>query len=158
MEGVYGMERKSTSERKQMSPMKLMHPTTTIKQTQYIPASPGELYDAYLNAKTHSMFTGAQTICERFVGGKFSAWNGYIIGKNVKLENGRRIVQEWQTSEWPNGYSPSVLEITFHPSGKGTKVQMVQTNVPADQAKYYKRGWMDFYWEPMKRYFKKLSR
>jgi len=152
------MEKRSTSGRKRISTTKLIHPTTTIKQTQYIPAPPGELYDAYLNAKTHSIFTGAQTVCERFVGGKFSAWNGYITGRNMKLENGRRIVQEWQTSEWPNGYSPSVLEITFYPSGKGTKVQMVQTNVPSDQANYYKKGWIDFYWEPMKKYFKKLSR
>jgi activator of HSP90 ATPase len=156
MEGVCSMERRTTSGQKQISRLKFIHPTTTIKQTQFVPAPPGELYDAYLNPKIHSTFTGAETVCERFVGGKFSAWNGYITGKNVKLENGRRIVQEWQTTEWPNGYAPSLLEITFQPKGKGTEVHMVQKNVPAGQAKYYEKGWMDFYWVPVKKYFKKV--
>ena len=149
------MERKVSSEKKLSARVKISHPTTTIRQTQYLPVSPAELYDAYLNARTHSLFTGAETVCERFVGGKFSAWNGYITGKNVKLENSRRIVQEWQTTEWPTGYSPSVLEIIFRPRGKGTEVHMIQKNVPLSQAKYYEKGWFDFYWEPLKKYFKK---
>jgi len=149
------MERKTTSERKHSLRLKITHPTTTIRQTQYIPAPPGELYDAYLNPKTHSSFTGAETVCERFVGGKFSAWNGYITGKNVRLENGRRIIQEWQTTEWPAGYAPSVLEIIFRPKGKGTEIQMIQKNVPVSQARYYERGWMDFYWDPLKKFFRK---
>ncbi|MBI1804162.1 MAG: SRPBCC domain-containing protein [Ignavibacteriae bacterium] len=129
--------------------------TKTIKQKEFIPAPPGEIYDALLNAQTHSAFTGAKATCERYVGGKFSAWNGYITGKNVKLENARRIVQEWKTSEWPNGFGPSLIEFTFQPKGNGTEVYLTQSNVPATQAKFYKKGWSEFYWKPLRKYFGK---
>ncbi len=152
------MGSKSTFSKSESSRRKPSHPTTTIRQSQFIPAPPEELYDAYLNERTHSLFTGASTICERFVGGKFSAWNGYITGKNVRLENGRRIVQEWQTTEWPHGYAPSLLELTFHAKGKGTEVRIIQKNVPLEQAKYYKKGWVDFYWGPMKSFFRGIAK
>jgi len=129
--------------------------TKTIKQKEFIPAPPSEIYDALLNERTHSEFTGAKATCERFVGGKFSAWNGYISGKNVKLESPHRIVQEWRTSEWPNGFGPSLLEVTFQPKGAGTEVYLVQSNVPATQAKFYKKGWAEFYWKPLRKYFRK---
>ena len=129
--------------------------TTTIRQKEFIPAKPVEIYDAFLNDEKHSAFTGARATCDRRVGGKFTAWDGYISGKNVKLENGRRIVQEWKTTEWPKGYKPSILEVRLKPKGDGTEVQLVQTNVPTIQAKNYKKGWIDYYWLPLKKYFSK---
>ncbi|HUN66889.1 MAG TPA: SRPBCC domain-containing protein [Bacteroidota bacterium] len=146
---------KISSQEKKSSKSRQVHPTTTIRQSRYIGVSPADLYDAYLDDKTHSRFTGARATCERYVGGKFTAWNGYISGKNVKLENGRRIIQEWMTTEWPAGYGPSLLEFTFHAKGSGTEVRIKQSNVPAVQAKYYQKGWDEFYWRPMKNFFKK---
>jgi hypothetical protein len=32
---------------------------------------------------------------------------------------------------------------------------MVQSNVPADQVEDLKQGWVDFYWKPLKEYFRK---
>lgn len=129
--------------------------TKTIRQKEYLPVKPVEIYDAFLNEKKHTAFTGAKATCDRRVGGKFTAWDGYIEGKNVKLENGRRIIQEWKTTEWPEGYPPSILEFTFKPKGKGTEIKMTQSSVPALQAENYKKGWVDFYWMPLRKYFKK---
>ena len=129
--------------------------TKTIKQKEFIPAKPVEIYDAFLNEEKHTEFTGAKATCDRRVGGRFTAWDGYISGTNVKLENGRRIIQEWRTTEWPKGYKPSILEFTFKPKGEGTEVRMVQTNVPATQAENYRKGWEDYYWTPLKKYFRK---
>ena len=137
------------SSRKQTKELK----TKTIRQVEFIPAKPVEIYDAILNEKKHSAFTGAKATCDRRVGGKFTAWDGYIKGTNITLENGRRIVQEWKTSEWPNGYGPSIIEFTFRPKGEGTEVKMIQKNIPAEQADSYKQGWTDFYWDPLKKYF-----
>ena len=127
--------------------------TKTIKQKQFISAKPVEIYDALLNEQKHSAFTGAKATCDRRVGGKFTAWDGYITGKNVKLENGRRIIQEWKTSEWPQGYPPSLIEFTFKPKAGGTEVSMKQSNVPSTQAINYEKGWKDYYWRPLKKYF-----
>jgi activator of HSP90 ATPase len=77
--------------------------TTTITQKVIISAAPKEVYDAFVDAKKHSAFTGAKATCDPKVGGGFTAWDGYISGRNLELERGKRIVQEWSTTEWPEG-------------------------------------------------------
>ena len=149
MEGK-GMKSKSVKKSSMKAPVLK---TKIIKQKEFIPAKPMEIYDALLDAQTHSKFTGARATCDRRVGGKFTAWDGYIEGKNVKLENGEHIIQEWKTSEWPKGLSPSLLELKLKPKGDGTVVELIQKNVPATQAKSYKQGWTDFYWNPLRKYF-----
>lgn len=127
----------------------------TIKQMVIVSATPDEVYEAFMDAKKHSAFTGSKATCNPKVGGKFTAWDGYISGKNLELEKGRRIVQEWTTTEWPEGYAPSKLELTFKKIGKDTEISMVHSGVSAEQADELKEGWMEFYWNPLKEYFKK---
>jgi len=126
----------------------------TVRQTVSIPAKPTEVYDALLNARKHGAFTGSKATCDGRVGGKFTAYDGYIWGKNLELEKGLRIVQEWQTTEWPEGAPPSVVEFRLEESKEGTKLTMVHSNVPAEQAEAYRQGWIDYYWNPLKDYFK----
>jgi uncharacterized protein YndB with AHSA1/START domain len=132
--------------------------TSTITQKVIIPASPEEVYDALMDPKKHSAFTGAEATGEPKVGAEFTAWDGYITGKNLELEPGKRIVQEWVTSEWPEGYGPSRLEFTLRKVKDGTELTMVHSNIPADQADEYKQGWIDNYWDLMKEYFGKKKR
>jgi activator of HSP90 ATPase len=60
---------------------------------------PIEVYDALINARIHSEFTGSKATCNPKVQGKFTAWDGYISGKNLKLNRGTEVVQEWKTTE-----------------------------------------------------------
>jgi activator of HSP90 ATPase len=53
-----------------------------------------------VDAKKHSAFTGAKATGEVKVGGEFSAWDGYITGRNLELEKGKHIVQEWIDNYW----------------------------------------------------------
>jgi len=126
----------------------------TIKQTAIVNASPDLVYEAFLDAKKHAAFTGSGATCDPQVGGKFTSWDGYIYGKNLELERGRRIVQEWMTTEWPEGYAPSRLELTFREVEHGAEITMIHSNVPAEQAGDLKQGWVDFYWKTLKKYFK----
>lgn len=119
--------------------------TASITQKVVIPASPEEVYDAFMDAKIHSAFTGAKATGEAKVGAEFTAWDGYITGKNLELEKGKRIVQEWITSEWPEGYGPSRFELTFCKVKGGTEITMVHSSIPAEQADEYKQGWIDNY-------------
>jgi activator of HSP90 ATPase len=132
--------------------------TSKITQKVLIPASPEEVYDAFIDSKKHSAFTGAKATCDPRVGGEFTAWDGYITGRNLELEKGKRIVQEWSTSEWPEGYPPSRLELTFRKVKDGTELTMVHSNVPAEQAEEYRQGWIDNYWDLLKEYFLKKKR
>jgi activator of HSP90 ATPase len=133
----------------------LSEATKGIKQTVFIPATPDQVYDAYIDAKKHSDFTGGKATSDPKVGGKFTAWDGYIIGKNLELIQGKKIVQEWTTTEWPKGYPPSILELSFISKEEGTELIMNHSKVPAEQVESYRQGWIDYYLEPLKEYFRK---
>jgi activator of HSP90 ATPase len=131
------------------------HPTRIIRHNVSIPfASPEEVYRAFLSSKVHTQFTGSESKCSARVRGRFTAWNKYISGKNVELVEGKKIVQEWKTSEWPEGYEPSILKISLKKKGTGTELSMIQSRVPASQVDEYDKGWYESYWEPLKGYFR----
>jgi activator of HSP90 ATPase len=130
---------------------------TTIKQKVVIPVSPKEVYEAYVDAKKHSKFTDSKATGKATVGSKFTAWDGYIFGKNLELEDGKRVVQEWSTTDWPKGFTPSKLELTFRKVPEGTEILMVHSNVPKVQADEIAEGWIEFYWNPLKEYFSNNS-
>jgi len=125
----------------------------TIRQEVQIPAKPEEVYEAIIDGGKHTKFTGSKATSDPKVGGKFTAWDGYIMGRNLELVKGKRIVQEWKTTEWPENYPPSRLELTFKEKDGATELTMVHSGVPSDQADDIAQGWIDFYWEPLKEYF-----
>ncbi len=125
-----------------------------ITQKVTIPATPAKVYDAFLDARKHSAFTGGKATCDPKVGGKISAWDGYITGKNLKLVEGKRIVQEWITTDWIDGYPPSTLDLTFTKKGSGTELTMVHSDVPATLAASFAQGWKEHYWAHLKNYFR----
>ena len=125
----------------------------TIKQTVLIEASPLEVYEAYVDPKKHAAFTGQGATGASKVGTKFTAGDGYISGKYLELEKGRRILHEWTTTEWPEGYPPSVLELTLKAKGRKTELTMVHSKVPEEQVDYYAEGWREYYWKPLQKYF-----
>src|SRR5262245_43938174 len=128
-------------------------PVKTIKQRTLIPAPPKKVYEAIANARLQAEVTGAKTTGAARVGGRFTAWDGYITGVHRTLTLGRRIVQDWQTAEWPADAGPSRLELTFKAVKSGTELQMIHSNVPAEQAESYRQGWIDHYWTPLQNYF-----
>jgi uncharacterized protein YndB with AHSA1/START domain len=133
--------------------MKKQLPTKTIRQTAKIPATPARVYEAIVNPIQHSAFTRAKAKGRMQVGKTVTAYDGYIRARVLKLVPGRKIVQSWRTTEWPDGYPPSRLEISLSPSKGGTRLTMVQSKVPASQAAQYNTGWKDYYWLPLKIYF-----
>jgi activator of HSP90 ATPase len=110
----------------------------TIRQKVTVRARPIEAYEAFVDAKKHSAFTGSRATGEGKVGKEFTAWDGYISGKFLELEKGKKIVQEWITTKWPKGYPPSRFELTFKEAKAGTEVTMVHSAVPAEQARELK--------------------
>ena len=129
----------------------------TIKQKVIIPASPKEVYEAYVDPKKHAEFTGAKATGKPVVGGKYTTWDGYAFGKFLELEDGKRVVQEWTTTDWPAGQPPSRLQLTLKKAKDGTELIMVHSGVPAEQAYDIAQGWVDWYWEPLKKYLKKKA-
>jgi activator of HSP90 ATPase len=105
--------------------------------------------------KSHSAMTGSPAKVDSKVGGRFTAWDEYIFGSTLDLDPNKRIVQSWQTSEFPDEAPDSRLEVLFEESKSGTKIILTHLNMPDDQVVSYKQGWEDFYFKPMREYFGK---
>ncbi|MGO8807157.1 MAG: SRPBCC domain-containing protein [Candidatus Bathyarchaeia archaeon] len=124
----------------------------TVKQKVIIPASPKEVYEAYVDPKKQSKFTGRKATGKAVVGGKFTAMDGTIFGKYLELDDGKRVVQEW-SHDYPNGSIPSRLELCFNKIPEGTELVMLLSGIPEEKADAMPEGWMKAYWDPMKKYF-----
>jgi activator of HSP90 ATPase len=121
----------------------------TIKQAVTIKSSPHAVFEAFMDSKRHSKFTGDKAVISRKVSGKFTAFNGYADGKNLEIIEDKKIVQTWRASDWPeNHYSTITLILMM--VGAATKLTFTQTDVPDDRLADIKQGWTDFYWKPMK--------
>ncbi len=128
--------------------------TETIRQKVVVHAKPSEVYEAFVDAKRHSAFTGSRATGKGRVGSKFTAWDGYISGKFLELIEGKKIVQEWMTTDWSKGYPPSRFELVFKEVKEGTEISMIHSDVPTEMIEELKEGWNEFYWKPLKEYFK----
>lgn len=126
----------------------------TIEQTVQLPASPEAVYNALMDSKQHSEFTRAAANIDNKVDGEFNVWDGYATGKNVELEPGKKIVQIWHASDWPNGVD-SRLTIELTPKGEGTELSLHQSGVPAEYVNDVAQGWHDYYWDPLREYLAK---
>ena len=120
--------------------------------TEFFPVTPLELYNAWLDSNKHTAMTGGEADVSTTIGDDFSAWDGYIWGKNIELLEGEKIVQTWRTTEFAEDDDDSQLEIIFKPTAKGTELTLIHTHIPQGQTQYY-QGWIDHYFTPMKEYF-----
>lgn len=119
-----------------------------------IPATPEEIYNAWLSSEGHSRMTGSPARTSTVVGGVFEAWDGYIQGKNIELEPATRIVQMWRTAEFDDSDEDSLLEVLLESQETGTKVTIRHSNLP-DHGIQYRQGWIDAYFIPMKDFFER---
>jgi activator of HSP90 ATPase len=125
-------------------------PTKSIRQTVTIKAKPHDVYEALMDSKKHAKFSGSPAKISRMEGGKFTAYGDYIEGVNLELKKDRKIVQQWRGSDWEKGVYSKVT-YTLNPAKGGTKLVFYQSGVPERYIQAIKKGWIDFYWTPMKK-------
>jgi activator of HSP90 ATPase len=116
-------------------------------------ASAKQVYEAWLSSDEHGAMTGGAAQIDPIVGGKFSAWDGYISGTTLELEPLRRIVQSWRTVEFPSDAADSRLEISLEEVAEGTRLTLKHSNIPTGQGSSYESGWVENYLDPMKEHF-----
>ena len=118
---------------------------------------PGMIYKAWLDSSLHSEMTNADSEIDPLLNGNFSIWNGYITGSTVELEKNKKIVQRWRTTDFPVNSDHSIVEIHLSGTPKGTKLRIKHFNIPDGQGNDYKEGWKEYYFKPMKEYFKQTK-
>jgi activator of HSP90 ATPase len=119
-----------------------------------IPASPRQIYDAWLSSEGHERITGGQAArITAQEGADFTAWDGYITGRNLRLEPDRLIVQSWRTTQFTQTDPDSQIEILLEAVAGGTRITLHHTNVPDGHLGYRDGGWQEHYFETMKEHF-----
>ena len=111
-----------------------------------------KIYDSWLSSEGHTLMTGGAAFISDKVGDSFTAWDGYIEGKNIELEPFKRILQSWRTTQFEASEGDSQIEILLNEEGEETELTLIHMNVP-ESGEHYKQGWENHYFQPMKEYF-----
>ncbi|MBT2697480.1 SRPBCC domain-containing protein [Bacillus sp. ISL-40] len=126
--------------------------TKTIHQEVVFNASPGLIYEALTDSKQFSEMTGgAPTEISPEAGGTFSCFGGMILGRNIELVPGVRIVQAWRVANWPEGvYSIAKFELKEQDSK--TLLVFDHIGFPEAEGEHLAAGWGANYWNPLEKY------
>ncbi len=125
----------------------------TIHQEIEFTASPESFYEALLDSKRFTAFSGRPAEINREVGGAFSLFGGHIVGRNVELVPNQRIVQAWRVVTWPEGvYSIARFEV----KARGSAMLLIfdHTGFPEGLHEHLAEGWEANYWTLLKAYLR----
>jgi activator of HSP90 ATPase len=123
----------------------------TIHQEIEFDATPQQLYEALLDSKQFTEFSGRPAEINREVGGAFSLFKGHIVGRNVELVPNERIVQAWRVT-WPEG-TYSTVRFDLKSQGSGTHLVFDHMGFPEGLHDHLAAGWEENYWSLLKKYF-----
>lgn len=128
-----------------------------IHLTTYFSASHEHVFTAWMDESIHAEMLGTTAEIDHHIGGNFSIWEGYITGTTVDMFPFEHIIQNWRTTDFPQGAEDSVLEIFFREKNGGTELEIKHSNIPDGQGKDYESGWEQHYFAPMRAYFEKYG-
>ena len=117
-----------------------------------INAAPERIYRSWLSSEGHSKMTGSEASISDVIGAAFTAWDGYITGKNLQLDPFHHIIQNWRTTEFKENEPDSQIEIHLRPINDQTELTLIHSNLPA-HGEQYRSGWDIHYFQPMNAYF-----
>jgi uncharacterized protein YndB with AHSA1/START domain len=137
--------------------LKELHMPYTFTLTTTIPASPEDIYEAWLDSIGHSEMTGGEATMSDEVGAEVTAWDGYVSGRNLELIPGERIVQSWRTTEFGEEDEDSIITVLLQEIEGGTLLTLEHSNVPDEHKSYEEGGWRSNYFEPMIAYFSEIK-
>jgi activator of HSP90 ATPase len=141
----------------------LVHDADAIHQTVAFSTPPARVYDALteaerfekvfrLGAAARTMRLGsAPTAISPDVGGAFTLFGGYIVGRHLHLARPGRIVQAWREITWDDGQF-SLVSFRLAAAGGGTLIDFDHTGFPAGAGPHLSIGWYENYWDPLRKY------
>jgi uncharacterized protein YndB with AHSA1/START domain len=136
-----------------------------IHQQRQFKAEPARVYEALTVSKQFDRIIQLSGVMQsaamskmskptsigRHVGEAFALFGGYIVGRQIELVPGRRIVQAWRAENWESGvYSIARFELV--PQGTGTTVTFDHAGFPSGDAGHLAEGWQAHYWEPLEKF------
>ncbi len=123
----------------------------SIHQEVDFKASPQRLYEALLDEKQFSAFSGAAAQIHREAGGAFRLFGGRVIGRHIELIPNQRVVQAWRVETWAPGFY-TIVKFELTAQGSGTRIVFDHTGFAPEDREHLSEGWPRMYWEPLRKY------
>ncbi|MDX6241599.1 MAG: hypothetical protein QOG10_6423 [Kribbellaceae bacterium] len=124
----------------------------SIQQQVTIPAEPAQVYAVLADAEALSALSGMTGVAGRSAGEEFSAFEGNVVGRQIELVPGERIVQTWRFPAWEPGVY-SIVRFTLVAEDGGTRLVIDQHGEPDDWHDHVDANWPTFYQTPLTRHF-----
>ncbi|KAK9921654.1 hypothetical protein M0R45_030156 [Rubus argutus] len=132
----------------------------TITLTEKFSCRASNLYEILMDENRWKGFTQSNAKISKEVGGEFSIFDGSVTGKNLELQNGKLIVQNWRFGNWPDGVWSTVRLTLEEPEPGLTVVKLNHVDVP-DEDRYgnatvvenTERGWRDLIFQRIRAVF-----
>ena len=152
------------------------HTEEAIHQEPTFTASPARVYTAITNTAQFDKVIQTSGVMQsevmakwkkptdisHEVGGVFTLFGGYIVGRHLELVPDERIVQAWRVESWDRGvYSIVKFDLTKPDLTKpdpakpepnpGTKLVFDHTGFPKGDGEHLAWGWRAHYWDPIEK-------
>jgi activator of HSP90 ATPase len=124
---------------------------TSIHYEIEFAAPPARLYQAILDQKQFTAFSGLPATIDPNPGGAFSMFGGLILGRTIELVPNVRIVQAWRPGHWDPGIY-SIVHFEFKPRAAETTLIFDHIGFPAGEYDSLDSGWHHHYWDPLKKF------
>jgi activator of HSP90 ATPase len=139
------------------------HSAESIHQEPSFKASRQRVYQALTNTKQFDKVTelsgvmksipkmNTPTKISQQVGGAFTLFGGYIVGRHIELVPNELIVQAWRAGGWGRGVY-SIVRFELTEQGVGTKIVFDHTGFPRGEGANLASGWQAHYWDPLEKF------
>ncbi len=127
----------------------------SIRVEATIPTTPRKIFSAWLDGALHTAMTGSPATVNP--DGTFTTWDAYSSGLTTETVADQRIVQRWRAADFPEGAPDSLVTVTLSPHEDGTHLTVVHEELPDGMGEGFRKGWAQFYFEPMTKYFASAS-
>jgi activator of HSP90 ATPase len=126
----------------------------TIKQKVEFNSSASKIFELLTTAKVFESATGAPAKMDPVAGGEFDLFGGWILGSNIELVAGKRVVQNWRAKNWPEGIMSKVTFELSESNGK-TTLDFTHDGYPDGEGEHLAQGWEMKYWAPFREFLNK---
>lgn len=129
----------------------------SIQQKIMIDADRAQVYELFADAAALSALSGMSGTPGRSAGEEFSAFDGHVVGRQIELVPGERIVQAWRFPAWEPGIY-SIVQFTLVTEGGGTRLVIDQHGEPDAWHDHINSNWPTFYLTPLTKHFAAAQR
>ncbi|XP_047961248.1 activator of 90 kDa heat shock protein ATPase homolog [Salvia hispanica] len=132
----------------------------TITMSEKFSCRARDLFEILMDENRWRGFTQSNARISKEVGGEFSIFDGSVTGKNLELQEGKLIVQQWRFGSWPDGITSTVRLAFDEPESGTTVVKLTHTDVPEEDrygnatvVENTERGWRDLIFHKIRAVF-----